>query len=79
MTSTAKPIVYHIPVCPFLQRLEILLALKDLSDAVRFQVIDISKLRSTELLEKTRGSTALPVLETKGGRIIMESLSILNP
>ncbi len=31
MASTKKPIVYHIPVCPFSQRLEILLALKGLT------------------------------------------------
>ena len=28
------PIVHHIPVCPFSQRLEILLALKDRRDAI---------------------------------------------
>ena len=61
---TQKHIVYHIPVCPFSQRLEILLALRGLTDAVEFRVVDITKPRDPELLAKTRGTTALPVLET---------------
>ncbi len=73
-----KPTVYHIPVCPFSQRLEILLELKGQRDAVSFQVVDITRPRDPELLEKTRGTTALPVLETPEGRIIKESLVILN-
>ena len=39
----AELTVYHIPVCPFCQRLEILLALKGLQDRVRFVVIDITQ------------------------------------
>jgi glutathione S-transferase len=74
----AKPIVYHIPVCPFSQRLEILLHLKGRSDAVEFRVVDITKPRDPELLRKTRGTTALPVLETADGRILKESLVILQ-
>src|SRR5512145_3146484 len=74
MTST----VYHIPVCPFSQRLEILLALKGRRDAVHFQVVDVTRPRPNWLLEKTRGTTALPVLETAEGRIIKESLVILQ-
>lgn len=73
-----KPIVYHIPVCPFSQRLEILLALKGVSDAVEFRVVDITKPRDPELLRKTRGTTALPVLETPDGGILKESLVILR-
>lgn len=73
-----KPIVYHIPVCPFSQRLEILLSLRGLADAVEFQVIDITKPRDPELLAKTRGTTALPVLEAVDGAIIKESLVILR-
>jgi glutathionyl-hydroquinone reductase len=42
----AKPTVYHIPVCPFSQRLEILLALKGLRGAVDFHVVDITKPRA---------------------------------
>jgi glutathione S-transferase len=70
--------VYHIPVCPFSQRLEILLALKGRPDAVRFEVVDITKPRSEALLKKSRGSTALPILETADGRILKESLVILQ-
>ncbi|MBO6540880.1 MAG: glutathione S-transferase family protein [Rhizobiaceae bacterium] len=74
----AKPIVYHIPVCPFSQRVEILLALKGLQDEVEFRVVDITRPRDPELLRKTRGTTALPVLELPDGRIIKESLVILD-
>ena len=59
---TKKPIVYHIPVCPFSQRLEILLALRGTPEAVEFRVVDITRPRDPELLRKTRGTTALPVL-----------------
>src|SRR4028119_13936 len=62
-----SPTVYHIPVCPFSQRLEILLSLKGLGDSVAFHVVDITRPRPGWLLEKTRGTTALPVLETAGG------------
>jgi glutathione S-transferase len=74
----AKPTVYHIPVCPFSQRLEILLALKGLRGAVDFHVVDITKPRADWLLARTRGTTALPVLETECGAIIKESLVILR-
>jgi len=73
-----RPIVHHIPVCPFCQRLEILLALKGQRDAVEFRVVDITKPRDPELLAKTRGTTALPVLELPDGRILKESLVILG-
>ena len=73
-----RPIVYHIPVCPFSQRLEILLALKNKVDAVDFRVVDITRPRDPALLAKTRGTTALPVLETPDGRIIKESLVLLR-
>ena len=72
------PTVYHIPVCPFSQRLEILLTLKGLGDSVTFHVVDITCPRPAWLLEKTRGTTALPVLETAGGGIIKESMVILR-
>ncbi len=74
----AKHFVYHIPVCPFSQRLEILLALRGQQDAVEFRVVDITKPRDPQLLAKTRGSTALPVLETGDGSILKESLVILR-
>ena len=72
-----RPVVYHIPVCPFSQRLEILLALKGRSDAVEFAVVDITKPRPAGLLELTRGTTALPVMQTSEG-VIKESLVILR-
>jgi glutathione S-transferase len=70
--------VYHIPVCPFSQRLEILLALKGLEGVVNFHVVDITEPRPAWLLEKTRGTTALPVLETEDGKIVKESMVILG-
>ncbi|MDU8913219.1 glutathione S-transferase family protein [Aestuariicoccus sp. MJ-SS9] len=73
-----KITVYHIPVCPFSQRLEILLALKGETGAVRFVTVDITRPRDPELLRKTRGTTALPVLETPDGQILKESLVILR-
>ncbi len=62
-----KPIIYHIPVCPFSQRVEILLELKGLRGAVDLSVVDITKPRDPALLAKTRGTTALPVLELEDG------------
>ena len=62
------PTVYHIPVCPFSQRLEILLELKGLPEAVAFEVVDITKPRPE----------SLPVLETGGGGILKESMVILQ-
>lgn len=73
-----KPTVHHIPVCPFSQRVEILLSLKGLRGAIDFKVVDITKPRDEALLRKTRGTTALPVLELADGRILKESLVILQ-
>ncbi len=73
-----KPVIYHIPVCPFSQRIEILLRLKGLDDAVDFHVVDITKPRPDWLLEKSRGTTALPILEDEHGRVLKESLVILR-
>ncbi|TFY97341.1 glutathione S-transferase family protein [Ramlibacter rhizophilus] len=70
--------MHHIPVCPFSQRVEILLALKEATSAVQFEVVDITRPRSPELLAKTRGTTALPVLEFADGRILKESLVIMQ-
>ena len=78
MTAMTKPIVHHIPVCPFSQRLEILLSLKGRREEVGFDVVDITRPRSEQLLHKTRGTTALPILELADGRIIKESLVILQ-
>ena len=73
-----RPVLYHIPVCPFCQRLDILLSLKGRQNAIDFQAIDITQPRPDPLLKKTRGSTALPVLETTDGHILKESLVILQ-
>lgn len=76
--ALARPIVYHIPVCPFSQRLEILLELKGRRREVDFHVVDITKPRPQWLLEKSRGITALPILETREERIVNESLVVLQ-
>jgi glutathione S-transferase len=73
-----QPTVYHIPVCPFSQRLEILLSLKGVHDRVRFQAVDITRPLPGWLLEKNRGATTLPILETAEGHIVRESLVILQ-
>jgi len=73
-----RPIIYHIPVCPFSQRIEILLELKGQRDAVDFHVVDITKPRPDWLVAKTNGSVPLPVLETEDGRVLRESLVILR-
>jgi glutathione S-transferase len=75
---TSRPTVHHIPICPFSQRLEILLALKGLERAVDFRVVDITVPRPAWLLELTGGTTSLPVLETEDGSIVKESLVILE-
>lgn len=69
--------VHHIPVCPFSQRLEILLTLKGRRGDVDFTVVDVTRPRPAALLALTGGSTALPVLETADGRVLKESLVIL--
>ena len=74
----SKPIIYHIPVCPFSQRVEILLELKGLRDAVEFRVVDITKPRDPHILELSRGTTALPIMDLGGGRVLKESLVILR-
>lgn len=75
---TKRPVVYHIPVCPFSQRLEILLALRDQPEAVEFRVVDITKPRDPTLLAKTQGTTALPVMEIPDGTVLKESLILLD-
>jgi glutathione S-transferase len=78
MTALGNMVVHHIPVCPFSQRLEILLSLKGRQGDVTFGVVDITQPRPDWLLKKTRGTTALPILEIDGGRIIKESMVILQ-
>jgi glutathione S-transferase len=78
MKKPTLPTVYHIPVCPFSQRLEILLELKGMRSRIDFRVVDITTPRPADLLAKTRGSTALPILEDEEGRVVRESLVILH-
>jgi glutathione S-transferase len=78
LTMPEKPIIYHIPVCPFSQRVEILLELKGLREHVDFHVVDITKPREPWLLELSRGTTALPIMQDEQGRVLKESLVILR-
>jgi len=73
-----RPVIYHIPVCPFSQRVEILLELKGLRPSLDFHVIDITVPRPGWLLEKTGGTTALPVMELEDGRVLKESMVLLR-
>lgn len=78
MTTPAHSTIHHIPVCPFSQRLEILLSLKNRRSEVDFRVVDITRPRPDWLLKKARGTTALPIMETGDGKVIKESLVILQ-
>ncbi len=78
MAPSTAPTIFHIPVCPFSQRVEVLLALKKETGSVRFHVVDITKPRPDWLLAKTRGTTALPVLEVEPGKVLRESLVIMG-
>lgn len=73
-----KPTIYHIPVCPFSQRLEILLELKGCRDQVDFKVVDITQPRDPALLALTRGTTALPILHLPDGSVLKESLVLMD-
>ncbi|MEP4038431.1 glutathione S-transferase family protein [Pseudophaeobacter sp.] len=75
---TAKHILYHIPACPFSQRLEVLLTLRAQLDAVEFRGIDVTKPHDPAFLAMTGGSTRLPVLQTPDGGLLRESLVILD-
>ena len=74
----ARPTLYHIPICPFSQRVEILLALEGLDDALDFETVDVTIPRPEWLLAKTRGTTAMPILDLGEDRVIKESLVILR-
>ncbi len=75
--SNSKMKLYHIPGCPYSERVEILLELKGLAHLVEDVEIDITKPRPDWLLEKTRGSTALPVMDAPEGSL-KESMVILR-
>lgn len=77
-TMRTMPTLHHIPACPFSQRLEILLALKGCPEALRFEVIDITRPRPPALLALTGGTTALPVLVTDDGAVLRESLVLMR-
>lgn len=83
--NTVKATIHHIPICPFSQRIEILLALKGLRDAVAFNVVDITRPRDPRLLELSMGTTALPVMEIPGrialkeSRVLLEYVEALYP
>lgn len=78
MAEAQKLIMYHIPGCPFSERVEILLDLKGLHGVMGDMEIDISKPRPDWLLEKTRGTTALPALELENGETLKESMVIMR-
>ncbi len=70
--------MYHIPGCPFSERVELLLDLKGRQGEMADHVIDISKPRPEWLLRKTRGTTALPALELETGETLKESMVIMR-
>ncbi|MGI4880361.1 MAG: glutathione S-transferase family protein [Janthinobacterium lividum] len=70
--------MYHIPGCPFSERVELLLDLKGLATIMADHEVDISKPRPDWLLRKTRGTTALPALELENGETLKESMVIMR-
>ena len=73
-----KMVIYHIPGCPFSERVEILAELKGLHEVFEDMEIDISKPRPGWLLEKTRGSTKLPAMTLENGETLKESMVIMR-
>ncbi len=78
MSDGERPTMYHIPGCPFSERVEILLELKGLHGFMDDVEIDISKPRPDWLLKKTRGTTALPALTLENGETLKESMVIMR-
>ena len=78
MVDSPKLTMYHIPGCPFSERVEILLALKDLEGLLADVEVDISKPRPDWLLRKTQGTTSLPALELDNGEVLKESMVIMR-
>lgn len=70
--------MYHIPGCPFSERIELLLDLKGLDGVMADHEIDISRPRPDWLLAKTRGATSLPALELEHGETLKESMVIMR-
>jgi glutathione S-transferase len=73
-----KMVIYHIPGCPFSERVEILAELKRLHEVFEDQEIDISKPRPDWLLKKTRGTTSLPAMTLENGETLKESVVIMR-
>ena len=69
--------MYNFPGCPFSERVEILMALKGRAAQIDSIEIDLSQARPDWLLKKTRGSTALPAMDTPAGTL-KESMVILR-
>jgi glutathione S-transferase len=78
MSTTTVMTMYHIPGCPFSERVEILLELKGLQDIMADVEIDISKPRPEWLLRKTQGTTSLPALTLDNGETLKESMVIMR-
>ena len=76
-TAFRRPTIYHIPACPFSQRVEVLLELKGARHLAQFVVVDITKPRPAYVTALTGGSTALPVMRTHRGPL-RESLVLLR-
>jgi glutathione S-transferase len=72
-----KMTLYHFPGCPYSERVEVLLQLKGLAGVIDDVEIDLSKPRPEWLLQKTGGSTSLPVLDC-GTHVLRESMVILR-
>lgn len=70
--------MYHIPGCPFSERIELLLDLKGLGGVMADHEIDISQPRPDWLLAKTLGTTSLPALELENGATLKESMVIMR-
>ncbi len=77
MSDDSKMTLYHIPGCPYSERVEILLQLKGLHGLVEDGEMDISKPRPDWFLKKTLGATSMPVLDTPQGTL-KESVVILR-
>ena len=73
-----KMVIYHIPGCPFSERVEILAELKHLHEVFEDVEIDISRPRPEWLLAKTRGSTKLPAMTLENGETLKESMVIMR-
>ena len=78
MSEPDRLTMYHIPGCPFSERVEILLELKGLAGIMADVEIDISKPRPDWLLRKTRGTTSLPALTLENGETLKESMVIMR-